>query len=66
MLIRCVLRASRVRVRHPHGAQAQHIGEDVVGQRSPAIFLAMYQLMILYALRRMYLKIFAGRAANAV
>ena len=34
VFVGCVLRAGRVRVRHPQRGQAQQVGEDVVGERS--------------------------------
>src|SRR5262245_54256077 len=37
MLVRRVLRASGIRVRDPDGAQAEHVGKAVVGQRSAEI-----------------------------
>ena len=37
VLVRRVLRARRIRVRHPDGRQAEHVGEAVVGQRSAEV-----------------------------
>jgi len=37
LLVRRVLRAPRIRVRHPHRAQPEHVGEDVVRQRAAEV-----------------------------